>query len=264
MKFDMHCHTKEGSPDAKVSIDAYITLLKEQGFNGMLVSDHDSYEGYRYWRENIKGKKHKDFVVLRGVEYDTLDAGHFLVIMPTGVSLKILEHKGMPVWLLLAIVHKHHGILGPAHPYGERFLSIFNTGIFKRTTAIAGEFDFIEGFNACEDLKDNIKAQRIGKQYKLPAFGGSDSHRFDCVGKAFTEFPVDIKSEDDLISYVKNKGRVVCGGERYVGTTKDKLGAFNHLLVQAFWFYNRVGALIHSRKRKLELIKIEKRSILHK
>ena len=107
----------------------------------MLITDHDTYDGYRYWRDNIKDKKYKDFVVLRGIEYDTLDAGHFLVVMPTDVSLKILEHKGMPLWLLMLVVHKHNGIIGPAHPYGERFLSVFNTGIHKKTTAIATDFD---------------------------------------------------------------------------------------------------------------------------
>ena len=85
MKFDMHCHTKEGSMDGKVMIEEYIKKLKEKGFGGMLVSDHNSYDGYREWRDSIKGKIHTDFVVLKGVEYDTIDCGHMLVIMPEGV-----------------------------------------------------------------------------------------------------------------------------------------------------------------------------------
>ena len=52
----------------------------------MVITDHDTYNGYRYWKENIKGKKHTDFVVLKGIEYDTRDAGHILVIMPEGVE----------------------------------------------------------------------------------------------------------------------------------------------------------------------------------
>ena len=47
MKFDMHCHTKAGSIDAKVPLERYIEILKEKGFGGMLVTDHDSYRGYR-------------------------------------------------------------------------------------------------------------------------------------------------------------------------------------------------------------------------
>lgn len=35
-------------------------------------------------------------MVLKGVEYDTCDCGHILVIMPFGVKLKILELRGLP------------------------------------------------------------------------------------------------------------------------------------------------------------------------
>ena len=71
----MHCHTKEGSLDGKVSIGEYIRILKSQGFSGMLVTDHDSYNGFRRYRDKLKGSI-KDFIVLKGVEYDTIDAGH--------------------------------------------------------------------------------------------------------------------------------------------------------------------------------------------
>ena len=64
VRFDMHCHTAEGSPDAKVKILDYIDLLKQRGFHGMLVTDHDSYSGYKaYLRQKDKVK---DFTVLRG------------------------------------------------------------------------------------------------------------------------------------------------------------------------------------------------------
>ena len=92
MKFDMHCHTKEGSMDGKVMIEEYIRTLKRKGFGGMLVSDHDSYDGYREWKNAIKGRAHQDFVVLKGVEYDTCDCGHILVIMPFGVKLKFWSY----------------------------------------------------------------------------------------------------------------------------------------------------------------------------
>ena len=80
MKIDMHCHVKEGSIDSKVSVDEYITLLEKKGFQGMVITDHNTYKGYRYWKNNMKGKVHNDFVVLKGIEYDTRDAGHIQVI----------------------------------------------------------------------------------------------------------------------------------------------------------------------------------------
>lgn len=84
VKFDMHCHTAEGSVDAKVGIDDYIKILKSKGFNGMVVTDHDSYDGYDAYLSY--GKKYDDFVVLRGIEYDSLEFGHFIVILPQGYT----------------------------------------------------------------------------------------------------------------------------------------------------------------------------------
>ena len=149
MKFDMHCHTKEGSMDGKVPIDDFIAELIRKGFNGMLVSDHNSYNGYRTWKRNIKDQKFKDFVVLKGIEYDTIDAGHILVIMPETIKLKILELRGLPVQILIDIVHKNGGILGPAHPCGEKYLSFTNTLKKRNQMAVMNRFDFLEGFNAC-------------------------------------------------------------------------------------------------------------------
>ena len=44
MKIDMHCHVREGSPDSKVSLEEYIRILKDNGFDGMVVTDDDSYK----------------------------------------------------------------------------------------------------------------------------------------------------------------------------------------------------------------------------
>ena len=99
MKFDMHCHTKEGSLDGKVEIEEYIRILKEKGYQGMLVSDHNSYNGYRYWRDHIKGKKYTDFVVLKGIEYDTNNARDAGRIADQGrTCLRRNSRTGTSVW----------------------------------------------------------------------------------------------------------------------------------------------------------------------
>lgn len=56
MKIDMHCHVKEGSIDSRVSMEEYIQLLQSRGFGGMVITDHDTYNGYRYWKKNLKDK----------------------------------------------------------------------------------------------------------------------------------------------------------------------------------------------------------------
>ena len=49
---------------------------------------------------------------------------------------------------------------------------------------------------------------------------------------------------------------IACGGSYYNGTTKERIGKVNHLLVETFWFYNRLGSLYRHNKRINELQKI--------
>lgn len=258
MKFDMHCHTKEGSMDGKVPIEEFISVLADKGYDGMLVSDHNSYKGYRAWRDHIKGRRFKDFVVLKGIEYDTIDAGHILVIMPENVKLKILELRGLPVQMLIDIVHRKGGILGPAHPCGEKYLSILNTRKHRNQLAVMERFDFLEGFNACEDKDSNHMAEFIARQFDKPAFGGSDAHKADCIGLAYTEFPCRIRTESDLIACVKAGQGITYGGTYYRGTTKEKIGRANNILIQSFWFYNHLGSMWRHHKRSIEMNKLQR------
>lgn len=255
LKFDMHCHTKEGSLDGKVSIEEFIAALKDKGYGGMLVTDHDSYDGYREWRANLRDSGAQDFTVLKGIEYDTIDAGHILVVMPETVKLKILELRGLPVQFLIEIVHRNGGILGPAHPCGEKHLSITNTRKHRNRLAVMDKFDFIEGFNSCEEPESNEQAAEIAKQFDKPVFGGSDAHKADCVGLGWTVFNVPVTCESDLIKLIKCEGRgaCFCGGEYYGKTTKKKIGRMNDLLVESFWLYNRLASLYRHRKRHREL-----------
>ena len=250
MKLDMHCHVKEGSPDSKISLDEYITILKANGFEGMLITDHDTYDGYRYWKENMKGKVHEDFVVLKGIEYDTIDAGHILVIMPEGVRMRLLEIKGLPLAALIDFVHRHGGVLGPAHPCGEPYMSYTNTRRYFKSPELAKRFDFVEVFNACEPLESNEKAARFAYKYNKPGIGGSDAHNPIVAGMGYTELPERVTCETELITLIRKKVPFEVGGILYNKTLKDKLGKANKILVYSFWVYNRAGELIKRRQRK--------------
>ena len=89
MKFDLHCHTKEGSLDSKVSILKYISEYRKLGYDGFMICDHNSYRGCIAW-DKLRSLPEleedlENFTVIRGVEYDTKDAGHVLVVLPDGV-----------------------------------------------------------------------------------------------------------------------------------------------------------------------------------
>lgn len=254
MRFDMHCHTKAGSIDSKISIERYIELLQEKGFDGMLVTDHDSYKGYNYWLNN-RDKMPDDFVVLKGIEYDTKDAGHFIVIMPDEVHLRILQIRGMSAALLEKVVHHFGGVLGPAHPFGPKSSSSMSFGKFRHNQKLIRKFDFLEGFNTCETVQANMIAKQLAEKYKLQCIGGSDSHKEEYVGTAYTDFDRNITCNNDLIACIKEKGIVSCGGRERKYLRKHKK---RHSFAATWGFkaYNRGLGFIYSPYRQFKIRKL--------
>ena len=120
----MHCHTAEGSIDARVGIVDYVTELINKGVDGMLVTDHNSYKGYEYW-QRIKGGLGDTghFTVLKGIEYDTRNGGHIIIILPDTIKgadvmkARLIGIRGLSVVHLEKIVHSIGGILGPCLLY---------------------------------------------------------------------------------------------------------------------------------------------------
>ena len=206
MKFDLHCHTKEGSLDSKVSVKEFVHKFMALGFNGFMISDHNSYKGCRAWDKIKNDPRYKDFCVIRGVEYDTKDAGHILVIMPDDLYLPIMKIRGMRCSKLIKIVHIFGGILGPAHPFGVASSSAM--GFKKMDMRLLKRFDFIEAFNTCESRSSNSKAALLAKECGLPTFAGSDSHVSEYIGMACTDISENIycnnqKSPLNLQNYDK-------------------------------------------------------------
>lgn len=239
LKFDLHCHTKEGSPDGKVPVLEYARLLKEQGFDGMLITDHDSYRAYYKY---LEGRAIEDFTVIRGIEYDTVDHGHFLVIMPDNVRLRLLEVRGLRLKTLMEIVHHFGGIIGCAHPYGAKFLSVM--GKRSGEKYIAG-LDFVEGFNSSEYIDDNERARRLAAKLDKPCVGGSDSHKTKTIGNGFSLIDAEVKSADDLIdAIIERKVFRVGGLQRCV--RKHPILTMPFPLGFLFHFYNLALTAIYT------------------
>lgn len=254
MKFDMHCHTKAGSIDSRISIEKYIELLKEKGFDGMLVTDHDSYKGFRYWEDN-RSNMPADFVVLKGVEYDTKDAGHFIVIMPDDVNLRILQIRGMSVSLLEKIVHHFGGVMGPAHPFGARSSSAMFFGTLRKNPHLIKKFDFLEGFNTCETVQANMVARQLADKYHLPCIAGSDSHKEEYVGTAYTCFDRPITCNNDMIACIKDRGIVAFGGKERTYLRKHNKRNWT-AATWGFKAYNRSLGFIYSPYRHMKIRKL--------
>lgn len=252
MKIDMHCHTREGSIDAKVDILSYARKLKKEGFGGMLVSDHNSYDGYRTWRDAKEEKKDlRDFHVFKGIEYDTRNGGHILVILPEGMKSKLVEIRGMAVERLIEVVHSLGGILGPAHPYGTGYFAIMHTNIIKKQEELLDKFDFVEIFNSGSSPTSNRDARKLAKTLKKPGIGGSDAHKSMMIGTAGTLFTREIRDNDDLIAAIRDNAIEEARNFKEILRAKSNL-ILKELGIAGYWVYNKAGALVHTHARHRE------------
>lgn len=263
MKLDMHCHTREGSIDAKVDIQTYIETLMKKGFDGMLITDHNSYRGYEHWKKISElSCPLSPFVVLKGIEYDTCNGGHIIAVLPENTHEKLLEVRGMTVEQLEKVVHSLGGILGPAHPYDTGYYAFMNTRAGKKHPDLLACFDFIETYNSCAKPLANFRAKRLAVELHLPETAGSDTHRPEVIGSAYTEFPVYIRNNDDLISAIKGGSRPVVKEQFFRNMHRDRNFVIEKLGIGGYWIYNRTAALkaMRKRRRALRLLSIKKQN----
>lgn len=249
MKLETHLHTAEGSPDGIVSAEKTIEILIRKGYDGMIVTDHNSYKGY----ESINKDKYANFVILKGVEYDTSDAGHMLIVLPSNIKTNIFTHKGMKIKDTIKIVHSLGGIIGPAHPFDYYKLGMFNNAKQFKNVSFLKQFDFVETFNACGSFLGNHKSNALAQLFNKPAFGGSDSHKKESVGSAFTILPERVENEDEYIQLIKRLSYedTKVEGEIYKGTSKEKLGILYSAGVRIFYGFGKATCRI-TRKKALK------------
>ena len=259
MKYDLHCHTKEGSVDAKFSIFDFARKLKGLGYDGMLITDHNSYAGYRaYIDAPEKREDLDDFTVLKGIEYDSADGGHVLIILPEGVELPVLEIRGMGFKRLAKLVHKNGGIIGAAHPYGTGYFAIANTWLYKKDPSIMEEFDFVEAYNSGLKRWRNRKARALALEWDKPMTAGSDTHTDLVAGTAYTKTEEKIKTTDDLISYIKNKKATRPIGVVYPGILKKGNPSTIQLGIWGYFLWNKTLALVNLPARIRAMKKCDK------
>lgn len=242
LKYDFHCHINEGSKDSKVYAKQNINILIGKGFSGCLITDHDTYNGYKHIKKNINID---NFCVLKGIEYSTIDAGHIIVIMPDEYDSKEIKHLGMKLKDLIHYVHTNGGILGPAHPFSEPYLSTFSSNKYKNDYDICSQFDFIEVFNAGEKKEENDKALDLARKYSLPTIGGSDSHYIEHCGTGYIEVEEIIKTNNELIKYIKDNRNIYVNGELYVNQDREKYDKYGKLIYYLSHLQTKIKAIIH-------------------
>lgn len=186
-KFDLHSHTLHS--DGIATPEEIVRAAKENGMDGVAITDHDTTEGLE---EAIATGKKERIIVVPGVEITT-KIGDILAygikVIPTGEPLKILDS-----------IHEQGGAAAIAHPCGPwlplRFVDMMD--VFKNS------IDALETYNANVSMEYNVIAMQTAKKHNIPGIGGSDAHVTEQVGSAFTE--IEAETVNDIIKAIR-KGK---------------------------------------------------------
>jgi len=198
MKADLHIHSIYSS-DGKSTLEQIVNAAISRGFGCIAVTDHNSFEAY----DLIKDRN--DIIVVPGIEVSSAE-GHILAY---GIESGI--ERGMSVLKTIEAIHDAGGIAVAAHPY--RWWS----GLGEKN--VIPEFDGVEGFNSRSKKRDNARAFKLGMSMNKPITGGSDSHTPNAVGDAYTIFPDDVRTKEDVIASILRHETEVDGSSRSASST---------------------------------------------
>jgi hypothetical protein len=192
MKIDLHCHSKY-SEDNFLEPEELIEQAIKMGLDGVCFTEHHSMLPSWPLEKFIIPE---GFYVFRGVEIST-DRGHLLAYGLKDDSWNIwVSHTHLNEVRVIENVHRLGGICVPAHPF--RGWDSFGEYVFRMDG-----FDAIETHNGLNLGNMNQKAVHAVKLTNLPSVGGSDCHKKEQVGRAFTEFDRPVHTIDELTEEIK-------------------------------------------------------------
>ncbi|MCU0852621.1 MAG: CehA/McbA family metallohydrolase [Thermoplasmata archaeon] len=184
MKLDMHVHTGY-SRDSSGSVKDILRACKSAGLDGLAVTDHNAIEGSL---EAHSLAPSEGLIAVRGVEVSSKE-GHILAF---GVQ-EVLP-RGMPAAETIDRIHALGGIAVAAHPLRHP------SGVGRKVASTA-KFDAIEVVNSASSPRTNRATGAIAEQRALPVTGGSDAHRIEELGRAYTVFD-GVETEDQAIDQI--------------------------------------------------------------
>jgi predicted metal-dependent phosphoesterase TrpH len=195
IKLDLHVHSVH-SRDSVNTIDTITHRIKEAGFQGYALADHDTIEGLPEALE-----KKGDLVVVPALEV-TARGAHVLALDPNE-----LIPKGLSVVEVVEKIHEQGATAVLAHPYGlpRSWVSINDTK--------NADLDAVEVANSAQFPYGYICSlnRKLAEELNLPVTGGSDSHIPDTLGRAYTIIDTPSPELCDIIDSIR-KGMTEVGG----------------------------------------------------
>ena len=217
-RYDLHVHTCEVSACARSKADDMAVFYKEQGFAGIVITNHFfngnttvPRDGSISWEEMVdRYYSGYEIAKAKGDEigldvffgWECSFYGGSADIVTLGLDKDWLYahpnvHKTEPV-PYFNLVHSSGGFLVHAHPFLQ---SAYSTGFhlfpyFEDAVEIAnaGKTDFA-----------NARAKEYAENFDLPVTGGSDSHSTGCGKLCGIELDRRAESITDIINAVRSR-----------------------------------------------------------
>ena len=195
LKLDLHIHSIH-SLDSHNTIDTINTRIREQGFHGYALADHDTIDGLDEARE-----KAGDLTFIPALEVSAKGA-HILVFDPSEVVEPYLN-----IAETVDLIHDQGASAILAHPYGLPMSWVSINQVREAS------FDAIEVANSAQIPYEYICGlnQKLADELGLPVTGGSDSHIPETIGRSYTFVESGSASVDDVVKAIK-LGNTEVGG----------------------------------------------------
>lgn len=210
-KYELHCHTKTVSRCGRVEPEKIVKLYKEQGYSGIVVTDHYSpltfdLKGYFMPRSECdfylsayhEMKKYEDdhFSVMLGMELRHYASANDYLIY--GLEEEWLREQGnlMAVWerKMYRMMHGQGYLVYEAHP--------FRAG---RTRCNPKYIDGVEVYNGKTKKNLNEKAYAWAKRTGKLMVSGSDFHAINNLAKGGIITDRPIRNNTELLETLKSQ-----------------------------------------------------------
>ncbi len=186
MRLDLHVHSVR-SPDSALALPEIVDALGPAGLQGFALTDHNTVAGHDGLAK--LQDRYPRYRFIPGVEVSTRE-GHLLVY---GTSELPPVHR--PLAETLEWTRARGLVTVLAHPLR------WTHGVGARLAA-AASVSGVEAMNGHNREVANARASLLASSRGIAETGGSDAHLPGEVGRAFTEFPEEAETVEELLATI--------------------------------------------------------------
>ncbi|MGM9682986.1 MAG: PHP domain-containing protein [Eubacteriales bacterium] len=212
-KFELHCHTAEGSGCSVMSAHEMVDFYVERGYDGIVVSDHFTgkttvpkgstwNERIEYFYENGFAKAYRygqerGLKVFFGPEWSSEGNDFLLLGLDKDWWLRQTDFFELSPGEVFDRVHEAGGIVIHAHPFAQ-------AKWIKCIRLFPDKTDAVEVFNggSCDTV--NERALAYARSYGLKMTGGTDIHNSNVKVLCGITVPYACSTVAELVSAIKS------------------------------------------------------------